>query len=71
MQRRTFGASRIGDVRKGEVSLYFEYGDDEITYLKGRDKRLGEAIDRIGHVYREVDRDRCARVAEGHRPMDS
>lgn len=33
---------------------YFEYGEAEINYLKGKDKRLAEAIDRIGFVKREV-----------------
>jgi len=35
--------------------MYFEYGDAEIEYLKRKDKRLGEAIDKIGHIHREVD----------------
>lgn len=33
---------------------YFEYGTVEIGYLKSKDKRLAEAIDRIGLVRREV-----------------
>lgn len=33
---------------------YFNYGDKEIEYLKRRDKRLGEVIDRIGHIRRRV-----------------
>ena len=37
--------------------MYFEYGDAEIEYLKRKDKRLGEAIDAIGHIDREVDGD--------------
>ena len=37
--------------------MYFEYGDKEIEYLKKRDKKLGEVIDRIGHIYRPVDTD--------------
>ncbi|MBR2504052.1 MAG: DNA-3-methyladenine glycosylase 2 family protein [Oscillospiraceae bacterium] len=37
--------------------MYFEYGQKEIEYLKSRDKKLGEAIDRIGHIYRECDSD--------------
>ena len=35
--------------------MYFPYGDAEIAYLKGKDRRLGAVIDQIGHVYREVD----------------
>ena len=37
--------------------MYFPYGDAEIAYLKGKDRRLGAVIDQIGHVYREVDPD--------------
>ena len=36
---------------------YFEYGDKETEYLKRKDKRLGEAIDKIGHIEREVNDD--------------
>lgn len=34
--------------------MYFEYGDKEIEYLKSKDKKLAEAIDRIGHIDRPV-----------------
>ncbi|HBD63450.1 MAG TPA: DNA-3-methyladenine glycosylase 2 family protein, partial [Clostridiales bacterium] len=37
--------------------MHFEYGDKEIEFLKKKDKKLGEAIERIGHVYRAVDSD--------------
>lgn len=37
--------------------MFFEYGNKEIEYLKKRDKRLGEAIEKIGHLYREVETD--------------
>jgi DNA-3-methyladenine glycosylase II len=37
--------------------MYFEYGDTEIEYLKRNDKRLGEAIDAIGHIDRAVETD--------------
>lgn len=37
--------------------MYFEYGEDEITYLRNKDKRLAEVIDRIGMIEREVDID--------------
>jgi len=33
---------------------FFEYGAEEISYLKMADKQLGEAIDRIGKVERPV-----------------
>ena len=36
---------------------YFEYSYMEVEHLKRRDKRLGEAIDKIGHIEREVDGD--------------
>jgi DNA-3-methyladenine glycosylase II len=42
--------------------LYFEYDGIEIEYLKRKDKRLGEAIDKIGHISREVDTDLFASV---------
>ena len=34
--------------------MYFEYNENAIAYLKRKDKRLGEAIDAIGPVRREV-----------------
>lgn len=37
--------------------MFFIYGEKEISYLKAKDKRLGEAIDRIGHIDRTVDSD--------------
>lgn len=37
--------------------MYFCYGEREAEYLKAKDTRLGEVIDKIGHVYREVDTD--------------
>lgn len=33
---------------------YFKYGKEEIDYLKSRDKRLSEIIDRIGVIRRRV-----------------
>lgn len=33
---------------------YFEYGEKEISYLKSKDKKLGEIIDAIGDVKREL-----------------
>lgn len=32
----------------------FKYGQREIEYLKGRDKKLGAAIDKIGMIEREI-----------------
>ncbi|MDO4842378.1 MAG: DNA-3-methyladenine glycosylase 2 family protein [Phoenicibacter congonensis] len=37
--------------------MYFQYGDKEIDYLKSKDARLGEVIDRVGHIERLVDAD--------------
>jgi DNA-3-methyladenine glycosylase II len=46
---------RLVESQKAVQTMYFEYGDKEIEYLKRKDKRLGEAIDVIGHIYREAD----------------
>jgi hypothetical protein len=35
---------------KGIAILFFQYGKTEIDYLKSRDKKPGDAIDRIGHM---------------------
>ncbi len=37
--------------------MYFEYGEKEINYLKKKDKRLGEAIEKIGMLKRPIDAD--------------
>lgn len=37
--------------------MYFEYGQKEIEYLKSKDKRLAEVIDKIGMIERQVDSD--------------
>ena len=37
--------------------MYFEYGKKETEYLKNKDKKLAEAIEKIGHIYRETDDD--------------
>ncbi|KGR79168.1 DNA-3-methyladenine glycosylase family protein [Ureibacillus manganicus] len=37
--------------------MYFKYGETEINYLKKKDKKLGEVIDKIGHLNREVNSD--------------
>lgn len=33
---------------------YFRYGEEELVYLKRRDKRLAEVIDKVGLVKRRV-----------------
>lgn len=37
--------------------MYFQYGAAEIDYLSQKDKRLGESIQKIGPIQREVDSD--------------
>ena len=37
--------------------MFFQYGNKEIEFLKAKDKRLAFAIEKIGHVEREVDSD--------------
>lgn len=37
--------------------LFFNYGETEIEYLKSKDKKLGEIIDKIGHINRKVNLD--------------
>lgn len=39
------------------MSKYFEYGDKETDYLRQKDKRLAEIIDRVEHIHRAVDGD--------------
>jgi DNA-3-methyladenine glycosylase II len=64
-QRREYAIKKLSRLRKECLiesqeavrTMYFEYGGKEVEYLKRKDKRLGEAIDAIGHIYREVDGD--------------
>lgn len=37
--------------------LYFEYSQTETDHLKAKDKRFGEIIDQVGHIYRPCDTD--------------
>lgn len=37
--------------------MYFEYGEDAITYLQNKDKKMAEVIQQIGRIEREVDTD--------------
>ena len=48
--------------------MFFAYGEKEITYLKQKDKRLAEIIDKIGMIEREVDTDLFSAVI--HRSAD-
>lgn len=40
-----------------EQALYFEYGETETEYLKSKDSRLAEVINRLGHIERVADND--------------
>lgn len=42
--------------------MYFQYGENEINYLKRKDKRLAESIDKIGHIERKLDANLFASV---------
>lgn len=37
--------------------MYFTYGEQELSYLRKKDKRLCAVIDRVGHISRAVDPD--------------
>ena len=37
--------------------MYFEYGETEIAYLKSKDKKMAEIIEKAGFIKREVDTD--------------
>ena len=37
--------------------MYFEYGEIETDYLKKKDKKMAEVIDKIGHIERAADTD--------------
>lgn len=37
--------------------MYFEYGAKEIDYIRSKDAKMGEYIDRIGHLHKSVDSD--------------
>ena len=43
--------------------MVFAYGETELAWLRKKDKRLGEVIDRIGHVDRAVDPDQIGRAS--------
>lgn len=35
--------------------MYFEYGEKEISYLKNKDKKLAEVIEKVGFIERETE----------------
>ena len=55
-------SGRKGRMQAGGGEMYFGYGETELQYLRSRDKRMGEVIDRVGMIRREVDPDLFAAV---------
>ena len=53
-----------GSERNGEKMNYFIYGEKEINYLRGKDKKLCAAIDRMGIIKREVNPDLFSALIE-------
>ena len=41
----------------GNGRMYFKYSEEEKEYLKKKDKKLGEVIDKIGNIKWKVDHD--------------
>lgn len=39
------------------MAEYFDFTDEELNALRLKDKKLSRAIDRYGHIYREIDTD--------------
>lgn len=37
--------------------MHFKYGEEELNYLKSKDKALSEVIEKIGYINREIDTD--------------
>lgn len=37
--------------------MYFAYGETELSYLRQKDQRLCEVIERVGHIDRAIDTD--------------
>ena len=37
--------------------MYFRYGPEQTDYLKKKDKKLGQIIEQVGPIQREVDPD--------------
>lgn len=44
--------------------LFVKYGEKETEYLKSKDKVLGAAIDKIGHIYRPANSDMFSSVVD-------
>ena len=46
------------------MSVYYEYGEQELAYLREKDRKLGAIIDRVGMIRREVNPDLFASLVE-------
>ena len=46
------------------MEQYFEYGEEELAYLRKKDKKLGAAIDRMGMIKRTVNPDPFSALVE-------
>ena len=46
------------------MSVYYKYSEQEMAYLRGRDKKLGAIIDRVGMIKREVNPDLFSSLVE-------
>ena len=46
------------------MEQYFEYGEEELTHLRKKDKKLGAAIDRMGMIKRTINPDPFSALVE-------
>ena len=46
------------------MSVYFEYSEQELAYLREKDKKLGAIIDRVGMIKRDVNHDPFSSLVE-------
>ena len=58
------GTNRAGTEFHTPKRRCFEYGEKEIDHLRGRDKKLGAAMDRIGMIERGVNPDPFSALVE-------
>ena len=45
---------KLLEIEQKQDAIFFKYGQVEIEHLKNQDKKLGAAIDKIGHIQREI-----------------
>ena len=63
----TIGGCVVGGLAEGIDMMevpFFVYGEKELEYLRGRDTKLGAAIDRIGRIERAVNPDLFSALIE-------